>query len=72
MGASIYPLELRQPWPIDQCSERILQTLELLDVRYDVGRIIATMDLLQQAKNVACDAVVLPLAVAPETKKTPQ
>ena len=27
---------------------------------YDKGRAIATMDLLQQAKNTACDALILP------------
>lgn len=32
------------------------------DVQVDTGRLIATMDMLQQAKNVACDAVILPHA----------
>lgn len=29
-------------------------------VKYDVGRLIAALDLLQQAKDVACAAVILP------------
>lgn len=29
-------------------------------VKYDVGRLIAALDLLQQAKDVACAALILP------------
>lgn len=33
-------------------------------VQCDTGRLIATLDLVQQAKNTACDAVILPHAPA--------
>lgn len=31
-------------------------------VQCDTGRLIATLDLLQQVKNTACDAMILPHA----------
>ena len=33
------------------------------DVKYDMGRMIHAMDLLQQAKDTACVAVLLPYAI---------
>jgi hypothetical protein len=36
--------------------------IEVKSVEHDTGRLIATIDLLQQLKNVACDAVILPHA----------
>lgn len=44
----------------DACARAVEQTAT--GVERDTGRLIATMDLLQQAKNVACDAVILPHA----------
>lgn len=45
---------------VDQCA-RSIQTATS-KVETDTGRLIATMDLLQQAKNVACDSIILPHA----------
>lgn len=32
----------------------------LLAEKHDIGRVIATMDLLQQAKDTACTSLILP------------
>ena len=36
--------------------------IEVKSVEHDTGRLVATIDLLQQLKHVACDAVILPHA----------
>lgn len=45
---------------IDQCAETINKITSGVD--HDPAQLSATMALLQQAKNVACDSVILPHA----------
>jgi hypothetical protein len=46
-----------------ETASREIHRAATLVPKYDKGRLIATMDLLQQAKNTACDALILPHAV---------
>jgi hypothetical protein len=45
------------------CSEAQAKVVESVEkVKFDTGRLIHTLDLLQQVKNCACDSVILPHA----------
>ena len=43
-------------------------TKETKKVKYDTGRLIHALDLLQLVKNTTCDAMILPHAVDSESK----
>lgn len=45
---------------VEECAKKIKDVFEREGK--DTGRGIATIDLLQQAKNTACDALILPYA----------
>lgn len=46
-----------------QAANEYLDIVDALDKR-DEGRVTAVLDLVQQAKNVGCDAVILPFGSA--------
>jgi hypothetical protein len=45
---------------VSECAHKLESTFKRCKI--DTGRAIATIDLLQQAKNVGCDALILPHA----------
>lgn len=46
---------------VAEAAEKMAASVECND-KYDVGRLIAALDHLQQAKNIACDSLILPHA----------
>ena len=42
-----------------ECAKKV-QHVTLGAGAFDIGRLIACIDLIQQAKNVACDSLILP------------
>jgi hypothetical protein len=46
---------------VADAAEKVTSAVEGAET-HDTGRLIAALDLLQQAKNVACDALILPHA----------
>lgn len=49
-----------------ECAQRLNEIFQKSGVGYDRGRAIASLDHLQQAKNIACDALILPNYVKKE------
>jgi hypothetical protein len=53
---------------VKECAEKIKDSVRKKAKKHDTGRLIHSLDLLQQVKDTACVSVILPFAEAEEAE----